>query len=231
MGLQAGLANQQTGLQAGLANQQTGFQSGALGAQLGLQASMANQQMQNAALQRQLAGLTTQYQGGLQGALQGQQLGMQARQFGANLGQQAQVSQEQLRQAQQGANRADWLAQADVTGRMANQYSVDFANQLASQQAYNTQLQQAGQSQQQYEQSRRDAQYQDWLRQQMFPYQQLSWYQGLLSGRPQQGQVTQTGTQTMPGPSPFSQVMGAGLAAAGIFSGFGGAKGLLGGGA
>lgn len=61
----------------------------------------------------------------------------------------------------------------------------------------------------------------DFQRQQSYPYQQFGWLQGALSGSPVENpSMFSTQTTQQPGPSPFSQVLGAGLTAAGIYGQF-----------
>jgi hypothetical protein len=62
-----------------------------------------------------------------------------------------------------------------------------------------------------------DIAYQDFLRQQQFPQQQLGFYSGILRGLP----VGDAGTTTtmQPQPSPFQQALGAGISALGLYQG------------
>jgi hypothetical protein len=62
-----------------------------------------------------------------------------------------------------------------------------------------------------------DIGYQDFLRQQQFPQQQVGFYSGILRGLP----VGDAGTSTtmQPQPSPFQQALGAGISALGLYRG------------
>lgn len=62
-----------------------------------------------------------------------------------------------------------------------------------------------------------DIGYQDFLRQQQYPQEQLGFYSGILRGLP----VGNTGTTTTmePQPSPFQQALGAGISALGLYRG------------
>ena len=124
-------------------------------------------------------------------ALDAQRMGEQSRQFGANLGLQG------LQTALTGAGQLGSL------GGQQFQQGMDI-NKL--QQAYGTQ-------QQQQVQNILGQQYQDFLNQQKYPYQQLEFLSSLIRGTPT-GQV-----QTMYGaqPSATSQLLGAGTSLAGAY--------------
>jgi len=67
------------------------------------------------------------------------------------------------------------------------------------------------------EQAGLDIAYQDFLRQQQFPQQQLGFYADLLRGLPV-GDAG-TATTTAPTPNPFQQLAGAGIAGLGLYRG------------
>jgi hypothetical protein len=210
--LQAQLANQAAGLTVGQQNLAARLGVQQLGAQQGLQAALANQAAGlttgqanlQAALQTQGLGAQTGMQAQLanqqarlaaqQAALQqrqfGSQFGEQSRQFGANLGMQG-VQQQ--------------LAAAGMLGNLGQQ-------QFGQQQAINQAQMGAGQQLQQMEQARLQAQYEDFLARQRYPYAQLGFMSDLIRGTPTAG-----GIQTMyqAGPNPLSTVAGLGALAYG----------------
>jgi len=137
----------------------------------------------------------------------------QSRQFGANLG---------LQGAGQAANAAGVLGQLGQT---------QFGQEMDISQG----LGYAGSLQQAQEQAKLDVGYQDFLAQQKYPYEQVSWLQGVLSGAPHSTtQTAQTESQSVstPGeqtstsvstqtpsttrPSPLSQAVGVGTALYGM---------------
>jgi len=77
----------------------------------------------------------------------------------------------------------------------------------------------AGTLQQGTQQAQDAANYQQWMNQQSFPYQQAQWLAGLTTGVG--SQMGGTGSTTQPGPSGLSQLLGAGTSAAGILGGTG----------
>lgn len=123
-----------------------------------------------------------------------------------NYSQALQTAQGQQQNQQTNANRA---AQAAYT----------FGNLGTT--AQNTALQGAGAQltagglEQQNQQQQLSADYQQFLQQQAFPYQQTSWLAGI--GTPIASGYGGTQTQTTPGPNPWSQAVGAGLGVAGLF--------------
>lgn len=191
-GLQAALANQQYGLQA----QQLAEQSRQFGAGQGLTAAQLQAQYglsadQAAEASKQFAANQAAQQAQLQAQYgqSAQQLAEQSRQYGAGLGLQG------LQTALQGAGQLGTL------GGQQFQQAMDI-NKL--QQAYGTQQQQ--QAQQQLSQ-----QYQDFLNQQKYPYQQLEFMSNLLRGTPMGTVSSMYAAQ----PSLTSQLAGLGTAAYG----------------
>ena len=129
-------------------------------------------------LQNQLAGIQAT---GSQNAFQNAQ---QAQQFGANLGMQG------YNQALQGANTLGQLGQ----------------NQYGQQTGINAAQQQAGAQQQAFNQQGLTNQYQDFLNQQNYPYQQLGFMSDILHGTPTGGVTSAQTSQAAP--SMMSQIGG-----------------------
>lgn len=144
----------------------------------------------------------------------------------------------------QGYQSALGAAQADRAARAQGAFtvgSIGSAAQNAALQGGQAQIG-AGSVAQQNQQQKLGADYQQYLNAQAFPYQQAQFLAsyGLpalqAQGGTTTGQSTQTQTVQKPQASPFSQIMGAGLTAAGLFSGnpfmaLGGASSMFGGGA
>ena len=192
--MQAAIANQQASLQASLANQQAGLTVGQqnLASQLQTQGLSAQQAMQ-ASLANQQAGLTAGQFNSTQG-LEAQRLGEQSRQFGSQQG----------------------LAGAQAAGQMAQ--TLGNIGQY-QQQSNLSRLQAQGDAagmQQRQEQQRMDMSYNDFLRQQNYPMEQLGNYSNIIRGMPIQMNSTQT-TATQ-APSMFQQFAGAGLGAASMYN-------------
>ena len=191
-GLSAAQLQAQYGMsaeQAQAAERQFGAQQGLSAAQLQAQYGMSTQQAQEAAKQFAAQQAMTGAQTGAQYGQAAQQLGEQSRQYGAGLGLQG------LQTALTGAGQLGTLG--------AQQFGQGMdINKL--QQAYGTQ-------QQQQVQTGLSQQYEDFLAQKKFPYQQLEFQSNLLRGTPSGS------TQTMytAAPSAVSQVAGLGTAAYG----------------
>jgi hypothetical protein len=162
-----------------------------------LQANLGVQQLGSGQnLQAQLANQTANQQM--------QQLGEQSKQYGAGLGLQG------LQAGMQGYQNLGAIGQ--------NLYGQNIGN-------LSTQAQLGGQQQQQA-QNILNQQYQDFLTQQQFPYQQLSYMSNTLRGMPM-SQGNQSVYQQPP--SMLSQVAGAGLSLAGLSNLFGGTSKAKGG--
>lgn len=130
----------------------------------------------------------------LQADLANQTTGLQA--FNAN---REQFNTDQARALAAGQNMAGIADQAQSMGLK------DVASVMA-----------VGDMGQQLGQTGLDLAYQDWQNQKAAPYQQLGWLQGAASGQPVSNPAMFTSqTQTQPGPNAFSQILGAGIAAAG----------------
>jgi hypothetical protein len=202
----AGTAQGMQGSQIGLSAADRALAAGQL-AQQGANTSLAgtNQVMQGAqvglqGVDRQLAGTNQAMQGaqvGLQGVdrqLAGSAQGMQGAQIGL-----------------QG------VAGAQAGYGITNQASANMANmgtqQLAAQNSiYNTQNQIGGQQQAQ-QQAALNQQYQDFLNQRNYPYQQLAFQSDMLRGLP----LSQTASQMYAAPqSALTQVAGGALVAKGL---------------
>ena len=206
-GQAANLANQQTQQQANLANQQMGYNVGntnlqsrlgvqQLGSGQNMQSQLANQgaygQMQGLGMQQNLAGNQQAMQNAqlaAQYGLAGQQAGEQSRQFGSNLGLQGLQQQ---------------LAAAGQLGGLGQQ-------QYNQQMGINAAQQQAGAQRQAQTQAGMTQGYQDFLKQQEYPYSQLAFYNSMIRGI---SPVMPTTTSTYaPAPSGNAQLAGLGLGA------------------
>lgn len=127
-----------------------------------------------------------------QAALEAQRLGEQSRQFGSS-------------QGLAGLAQAGQMAQTlGNLGQMQGQMGMAQLNQQ----------QQTAAQKQALQQQYLDTAYQDFLRQQNYPMEQLQQYSSLLHGVPIQANTTTT--QYAPGPSLASQIMGTGLGALGL---------------
>jgi len=82
------------------------------------------------------------------------------------------------------------------------------------------QLMRAGAMRQGQEQAGFDVAYQDFINQRDFPRQQLNFYSSILRGVPISAQSEVSSYQAPP--NPYSQLMGMGLGAAGLYKAFGG---------
>lgn len=182
----------------------------------------------------------TQAQFNNQNQQQQQQLTGNAIAQGALGGNRVGVAQAQLAGQQQ-------LAQAPVLAGLANQgYQQGVQTALSQQQAQaqgayslgalgtagqNAALTGAGAQvgagtlQQSTQQAQDQAAYQQFLQQQAYPFQTTQWLAGIDTGVGSQlgGTSTSNGSTTGPAPSPFGQIAGLGLAAAGAFLKDGGA--------
>ena len=199
LGLTAGQANQEAALRAALANQQ----AGQTGQQMGLQAGQFNvQAAMDAARLNQAAGLQAQ------GMTQAQQ------QFNAQQANQMALANQQARQRAQemGMTAQQFNAQQAMQAALANQgagqqaaqFRMGAAGQLGQfgQQALQNRYGAAqaqlglGQGQQGLMQQYLDRQYQEFMRQQNYPLQQLAIRQGAIAASPinqsTTGKVTST---------------------------------------
>lgn len=195
-------SNVQAALQAALANQQAGLSAGKenLGAQLGVQ-NLAAQQALQAQLANQQAGLTAG-QANLQSALATQQLGTQAGLEAAKASQSGDLAtwQMQLDAIKQASAEKEAARQRGFSNRLAALQQAQagaaglaglggslmgvpgMAQQLELQRL--AAMQQAGGAVDARTQQALDMAYQDYINQQNFPYQQMNFLQGIMSGVP-----------------------------------------------
>jgi hypothetical protein len=200
---QRNLQNQLQGIQAtglqqayGQAAQQFGLDRAAA-----MQAGQLNQAAQLQAQQQALGQLQSLNQLAQQNAqlraqygLSGAQQSEASRQFGATLGLQGLQQQ---------------LAAAGTLGQLGGQ---QFGQGLQTLQ----QQSQMGEQARSLQQQQLEAQYQDFLARQQYPYKQLSFMSNLLGAVPSSGQL-----QTQPGPSLLGQLTGSGIALAGLYNALG----------
>lgn len=170
-----------------------------------LQAGMSNQ---DASLRAYLAN---------QGAyMTAQQAAEQSRQFGSNLDYQTQLANEQNRLASAGLDIDAAQAAAGAaatTGQLGTQYQSDWLARLQA-------LAGVGSEQQRMDQLALDQGYTDFINQRDYPRQTINWLSSILHGVPVSPQSNVITYQ--PGPNPYSQLMGLGLGAAGIYNMMGG---------
>ena len=122
----------------------------------------------------------------------------------------------------QGLNTAAQQFQQNPLAAASQLGNLGVAGQNAALQGAGAQIN-AGTLQQQTQQAADQAQYQQYLAQQGFPYQQAAFLEQYgLPAALGQG-TTANGTQTSPGPNLFSQIAGLGVAGAGLFLKDGGA--------
>lgn len=152
------------------------------------------------------------------GAFGGSRQGLIESQEVANLGKrlsdlQARGSEAAFQNAQQQFER-DRMAKLQGAGQLAQ---IGGAQQSAELQRLSA-LERAGTMEQGEAQRLLDLRYQDFLRQQQYPYQQLGFYSSAIRGL---GNVSPYSTQTYtPPPSPFQQALGLGLAGLGAYQMF-----------
>lgn len=220
--LQAQQLNQQAGLTTGVQNLGALLSTQQLGAQTGLQAALANQQQ---AMEAQRLGEQSRQFGAGQGLTAAQlqaQYGLSAdqaaeasRQFAANqaaqqaaqqaqYGQAAQQLQEQSRQYGAGLGLQGLQTALQGAGQMGQLGGQQFAQAMDINKLQNL----YGGQQQALEQQGLSQQYQDFLNQQRYPYQQLEFMSNLLRGTPMGTVQTLYGQPV----SPLSQLAGAGTA-------------------
>lgn len=204
-GMQTALANLDAASQANVQNLAAKLQTQGLNAEQAMRAALANQQTQlttgqqnlSAALDTQRLGAQTglaALQSNQQADLERQRMAEQSRQFGSQQGLAGLAQANQS--AQTLANIGSAQSQADQA-RFGLQQSTAAQNQALQQQYL-------------------DTAYQDFLRQQGYPMEQLQQYSSLLRGVPVEPNVSKTAYA--PNASLGSQLMGGGLAAAGIYN-------------
>jgi hypothetical protein len=199
---------QYRGMQSGYENAQAQFERDRA-AQLGVDTTNLNAllgvQQQGAGMQMQ--GNLANQQTGLQAAQGNQQYGLQA----ALANQQANLEAQRLGESsrQFGANLG--LQGAQAYGQFGQTYAnIGSAQQQADLQRYNAQNA-VGAQQQALQQQLLDTRYNDFLRQQQYPIEQLNYMGNILRGVPIQ--PNSTTTTSGPAPNPWAQVAGTGLTA------------------
>lgn len=238
--LQAGLANQQAGLTAEQFNATTAYNTALQNAQLQQQAALANQGLMGQyGLQQgqfQQAANMQNPQFALQAALANQQMGynvgnqnLQAllgtQQLGASQNLQAQLANQAANQQMQQLAEQSKQYGAGL-GLQGLQAGMQGYNQLGAlgQNLYGQNIgniglqQQLGGVQQQTDQATRQAAYEDFLRRQQYPYQQLAFMSDMVRGAPL---TQQSSTIFTPNPSLISQIGGlatAGMGAYGLYN-------------
>ena len=208
-GLQQGQFNQATNL----ANQQMAGQYGLQQGQFNQAANLANQAAQNQFGLSNQAAQNTANQQNLASQLSTQQLGAQqnlaAQQANQNAGltaQQANINQQQfgaglgLQGLQSAANAASAQSNIGNTQNAQNQNATVLQNQL-------------GTEQQQYQQGLLNTQYQNYVNQLNYPYQQAAFAQNMINGYP----VSSATSTTQPSsPSYLQDLSSLGIGAYGI---------------
>ena len=119
-------------------------------------------------------------------------------------------------------NNAQQAFNADRQAALAGAGQMSALGQLGQTMGYldADMLMRSGEKQTATGQKQLDIAYQDFLRQQDWPYQQVNWATGVLKGVPynQTSTSQQTGTQLVQSPSVLGQLAGLGMAGAGMYS-------------
>ena len=216
-GAQTGISGQQAGL-AGLQQAGNLYGLGMQGAGLGLQGTGQRLAAGQLGLQGTAQGISGS-QAGLQGVgqqISGGQLGLSGAQTGIQ-GQQAGMQGAQA--GLQGVGQATGAGQYGLAGSQLGVQGAGTLGQLGEQQytqemGITDAMQKYGALQQQQGQQQLDFDYQQFLAQQQYPYQQLSYMSDLLRGVPSSQSSM---TATAPSPNSTAQLLGAGLSAYGAF--------------
>ena len=149
----------------------------------------------------------------------GQQNAFQSAQQAFQADRSALFQREGAQAAEDRAAQQDQLGALQFTGQQAQQLvGLGETGRAADIQAAQL-LENIGRSQQAQQQQELDTGYQDFLRQQAYPEQQLQFYSSILRGVPVQPSVTQTAYAPN---NPFQQALGAGLGAIGLYRGLSG---------
>jgi hypothetical protein len=241
--LRAALANQGVDVTRAQANQQAQMQAQQLGTQTGMQTALANldsasqanvqnlaaqlqtqgmnaEQAMRAALANQQAQLTTGQQN-LQAALQTQQLGAQTGLSALQSNQQADLDRQRMAEQSRQFGSQQRLAGLGQAGQMGQTLTnIGSAQSQADIARFGQQTQTAAQ-QQALDQQYLDMAYQNFLRQQGYPMEQLQQYSSLLRGVPVTPSSTTATYAQQPGIG--QQLLGTGLGAASIYKTFAGA--------
>ena len=238
--MQAALANQQAGMNTGQFNATNAYNTNLQNAQMRQQSGLSNQ-----ALQGQYGLQQGQFQqaANMQNAQQAMQAALANQQSGYNVGQQNLAANLGVQQLGSGQNLQAQLAnqqaqqQMQQLGEQSKQYGAGFRlqglqtgmqayNNLGAQgqNLYNQRVgnigiqQQLGGLQQQTDQAKKQAAYEDFLNKQRYPYQQLGAMSDAIRGAPM---TQQSSTLFTPNPSLVSQIGGlatAGLGAYGLYN-------------
>ena len=205
--------NQQSGLRGLLANQSAANTARQFGADQQMRSNLANQQARNQARQYAANTQNDAFLVNRDTFNQNQQRQLQAQQFNANMGLQGfnanrgqyNTEQDRLMQAGQG-----------LAGLGQQQQNM-------AQQNVNS-LQSVGAQSQQMGQKANNIQYQDFLNQRSWPYQQYSFLSGAIQGQPVDANAFRRQTTQGGGPGALQTVAGLGattIGAAGAAGGFG----------
>jgi hypothetical protein len=204
-GLRTALANLDAASQANVQNLAAQLQTQGLNSEQAMRAALANQQTQ----------LTTGQQN-LSAALDTQRLGAQTGLAALQSNQQADLDRQRMAEQSRQFGSQQGLAGLAQAGQMGQTLAnIGSAQSQADQARFGLQTSTAAQ-QQALNQQYLDTDYQEFLRQRDYPLEQLQQYSSLLRGVP----VTPNSTSTTyaPNASLGSQLMGGGLAAAGIYN-------------
>jgi uncharacterized protein YoaH (UPF0181 family) len=238
--LKAALANQGVDVTRGQENLRANLQTQQLGTETGLRTALANldatsqANVQNLAAQLQTQGLNSEQamraalanqqtgfqvgQQNLQSMLDTQRLGTQTGLAALQSNQQADLDRQRMYEQSRQFGSSQGLAGYGLAGQMGQTLTnIGSARSQADLARYGMQTSTAAQ-QQALNQQYLDMAYQDFLRQRDYPMEQMQQYSSLLRGVP----ITPNTTSTTyaPNASLGSQLMGGGLAAAGIYNTF-----------
>jgi hypothetical protein len=238
--LRAALANQGVDVTRAQANLQSQLGTQELGANIGMQTSLANlaasqqanaqnlaarqetqglnaQQAMQAALANQAAGLTTG-QANLAALQQSQGLNAEQAMRAALANQTAGLEGQRLSEASRQFGAQQGLANLNLAAQTGQTLSnIGAAQQNTDLQRLNAQAAAAGQ-QQALQQQMYDQRYADFLRQRDYPMEVLGNYSNLLRGMPMA--LNSASTTYTPRPGVGQQLLGGGLAAAGMYNTF-----------
>jgi hypothetical protein len=209
-GLQAALANLDSASQANVQNLAAQLQTQGLNAEQAMRAALANQQSQ----------LTTGQQN-LSAALETQRLGAQTGLEALRANQQTDLERQRMAEQSRQFGAQQGLAGLAQAGQMGQTLTnIGSARSQADLARFGQQTQTAAQKQA-LDQQFMDMHYQDFLRQQGYPMEQLQQYSSLLRGVPVTPSSTTATYAQQPGIG--QQLLGTGLGAASIYKTFAGA--------
>jgi hypothetical protein len=207
IGARTALANLDSASQANVQNLQAYLQTQGLNADQALRAALANQQ----------AGLTTGQQN-LSAALDTQRLGAQTGLEALRANQQADLERQRMQEQSRQFGSQQGLAGLSQAGQMAQTLSNIGTGQSQADLARFGQQTTTAAQQQALQQQYLDMAYQDFLRQQGYPMEQLQQYSSLLRGVPVEANINRTAYAQQPGIG--QQLLGTGLGAASIYNTF-----------